>query len=274
MWKITGIDEIITRIIKPADSIGIAFGGGGARGFCHIGVIRAFENFGLSPVVISGVSAGSIAAVMYGSGMSSNEIQECFAGSSKLNHYTSWQIPKKSLMSIEKFGRLIESWLPVKRLEDLKIPTVICATDFDHGKSIGWAKGEILPRVMASCSIPVIFPPQIINGVHYVDGGVLRNLPAWAIRKYCKVLFGSNCSPLNRNFKYKGGITETALRSYQLMTKANTLQDINLCDYMIQPTELTDVGTFEVSRLNEAVEIGYAAASKALENYLTGKTKN
>ncbi len=58
------------------------------------------------------------------------------------------------------------------------------------------------------------------------------------------------------------------------MTKANTLQDINLCDYMIQPTELTDVGTFEVSRLNEAVEIGYAAASKALENYLTGKTKN
>ncbi len=271
MWKITGIEDLISRLLKRTDSVGVAFGGGGARGFCHIGVIRAFENFEIMPSILSGVSAGSVAAVMYGAGLDSRQIQECFAGSSKINHYATWTLPKRSLMTIEKFGRLIESWLPVRYLEELKIPTVVCATDFDHGKSVGWAKGEIVPRVLASCSIPVVFPPQVINGVHYVDGGVLRNLPAWAIRKYCKVLIGSNCSPLNRDFKYHGGIADTALRSYQLMAKSNTLQDINLCDYMIQPVELTGVGTFEISRLNEAVEIGYDAACKVIERVLKSK---
>lgn len=270
-WKISGIEEAISKVLKRPDSIGIAFGGGGARGFCHIGVIRAFENFGIAPHVISGVSAGSVAVALYGAGLDSRQMQECFAGINKINNYTAWTIPRNGFLKLEKFGRLIESWLPVRYLEDMKIPTVICATDFEHGKSVGWAKGEIVPRVMASCSIPIVFPPQVINGVHYVDGGVLRNLPAWAIRKHCKTLFGSNCSPLNRDFKYNGGVIETALRSYQLMSKANTLQDINLCDHMIQPAELSGLGTFEVSKLNEAVEIGYDCASRVLEEVLAKK---
>lgn len=270
MWKIAGIEELIVKTLKRTDSVGIAFGGGGARGFCHIGVIRAFENFGVEPRIISGVSAGAVAAALYGAGLDSYQMQDCFAGLSDLKRFTAFTIPKRGFLKLDKFAKLIESWLPVKHLEEMKIPTIICATDFDKGKSIGWAKGEIVPRVMASCSIPIVFPPRLINGVHYVDGGVLRNLPAWAIRKHCKILYGSNCSPLNRDFHYDGGVIETALRSYQLMSKANTLQDINLCDYMIQPAELSGVGTFEVARMNEAIEIGYDCACRVLEQVLKG----
>lgn len=271
MWKISGIDEFLMRITKRNDSIGIAFGGGGVRGFCHVGVVKAFESFGLRPSVVSGVSAGAIAAVLYSSGMDSRQMRECFAGSGKIGRFTDWTLPNKSLMKLDKFAKALDSWLPVKNLEELEIPTVVCATDFDRGKSIGWAKGETVPRVVASCSIPIVFPPVIINGRRYVDGGVLRNLPAWAIRKHCKILFGSNCSPLDRNYTSKRNILDTALRSYQLMTKANTLQDINLCDFIIQPNELSDIGTFELSRMDTAIEIGYATACRVLESWQKSK---
>ncbi len=269
MWNITGIDSLLSRLLSFQQSVGIAFGGGGVRGFCHVGVIKAFESFGIRPSIISGVSAGSIAAVLYGAGLTADEMVRCFTSTStRFGDYTNWMLPRKAFFKLDKFGRMLESWLPVSRLEELQIPTIVCATDFDHGKSVGWAKGEIVPRVLASCSIPIVFPPVVINGVHYVDGGVLRNLPAWAIRKHCRRLYGSNCSPLKRSFNYKDSLISTALRSYQLMSKANSLQDINLCDFMIQPRELSDFSTFDLSKLHQAVEIGYSAASRVLEQSL------
>lgn len=265
-WKIEGILERI-GLVEVADT-GIAFGGGGAKGFSHIGVLMAFENFGIRPGILAGVSAGSIAAVLYAAGLTPKEMIDCFSSYSRFGDFTRWTLPKEGIFRIDKFGKLLESWLPVKNLEELNIPTVVCATEFDNGKSIGWSKGEIVPRVLASCSIPVVFHPVTINGIHYVDGGVLRNLPAWAIRSYCKTLYGSNCSPLNRSFRYKNSIVDIALRSYQLMSKSNTLQDINLCDHVIYSTGSANYGTFDVKVLEKAVRSGYDSASRVLEEAL------
>lgn len=264
IWKIDGILEKIGLV---SNNVGMAFSGGGARGFSHIGVLKAFEQFDIKPSVLSGVSAGSIAAVMYGAGLSPKEMEECFEGILKFNEFISWKVPGNSLMKLEKFGKLIESWLPVRNLEDMKIPTVVCATDFEHGKSVGWAKGEIVPRVLASCSIPIVFEPISINGTMYVDGGVLRNLPAWAIRKYCNTLYGINCSPLRKTW-HEGGkhrLLEVALRSYQMMTKANVQQDIQLCDKVITLKGAHAIGTFDVSKMHRAVQLGYEAACRVLE---------
>ena len=101
--------------------------------------------------------------------------------------------------------------------------------------------------------------------MQYVDGGVLRNLPAWAIRKYCKTLIGSNCSPLDRDFIYKNSIIDIAERSFQLMSKANALQDIQLCDYVITPHSVSKSKTFELSSLQKNVNYGYEAACRVLE---------
>lgn len=261
-WKLDGMLETIgLRKVKT----GIALSGGGARGFAHVGVLMAFERFGKIPDIISGVSAGSIAAVLYASGLSPLEIIECFASNPKFGDFTDWSIPKSSFFKLSKFEKLLDSWLPVKNLEDLKIPTVVCATDFDHGKSVGWAKGEIVPRVVASCSIPIIFPPVKINGVHYVDGGVLRNLPAWAIRNHCNVLYGSNCSPLNRQYSFKNSMLDIALRSYTLMSKSNVLQDLNLCDHIIQAQQTSHYKVFDLSSTRKLVNFGYDAACRVLE---------
>lgn len=266
-WNIEGILERI-GIIKD-DSIGIALSGGGVRGFSHIGVLMAMEKFGIRPNIIAGVSAGSIAAVMYSAGLCPNDIIECFSAADGLGYFTELTIPKEGFLKLNKFAEHLESWLPVKNLEDLKIPTVVCATDLDHGKSVGWSKGTIVPRVLASCSIPIIFHPVVINGVHYVDGGVLRNLPAWAIRDYCHTLYGSNCSPLDTNYSYNGSVLQLALRSYRLMSSSNTPQDLRLCDHVIQTKSLLGIKTFQLSVLKDAVNYGYEAASRVFEKSLS-----
>jgi len=243
----------------------LALSGGGAKGFAHIGVLLAFERFGMKPDVISGVSAGSIAAVLYGAGLTPKEMLECFLEFGRFSDFTEWAVPKSGFFKLDKFGKILEQWLPVTTLEEMKIPTVICATDFDHGKSVGWASGEIVPRVLASCSIPIVFKPIRINGINYVDGGVLRNLPAWAIRRHCSTLFGSNCSPLNRHYRFKSSIIDIAIRSYQLTTKANTLQDLNLCDYVIQTPKTAETKVFDISQMRKVALYGYEEASKVLE---------
>lgn len=263
------IDGLLERLgIIKDESVGIAFGGGGAKGFSHIGVLMAFEHFGIIPNVISGVSAGAIAASLYGSGLTPHDIIECFTEASRFGDFTEWSLPKMGLMKLDRFGKLLDSWLPVRNLEEMKIPTVICATDLDHGKSVGWGKGEIVPRVLASCSIPIIFQPIKINGVTYVDGGVLRNLPAWAIRDYCRTLYGCNCSPLVRKRDNKGSIIDVAYRTFNLMMKSNTPQDLRLCDYVISSEQLAQVGTFDLSSIKKGVTVGYDAACRVLEKVM------
>lgn len=251
--------------LSKTGKIGLALSGGGARGFAHIGVLRAFEQFNIQPSILAGVSAGSIAVSLYGAGLTPDDMLECFAEYSKLGDFADFTIPKESLMKLNRFEKIFDSWLPVKYLEDLKIPTSICATDLDHGKSVGWFKGEIVPRVTASCSIPIIFPPVKINGINYVDGGVLRNLPAWSIRRHCKTLYGVNCSPLRRDYQFKASIIDIAFRSYQLMAKANTIQDLALCDHVIQVSGLSSYKTFDIHQMRTIERAGYDNACRLLE---------
>lgn len=259
-------DELLGRFgLSEKNRIGIAFSGGGAKGFTHIGALMAFEKFGITPDIMSGVSAGAIAAVLYGAGLSPVDMMRFFEEYGKFGDFTEWTIPKAGIFSLRKFGKLLDAWLPVKNLEELKIPVVVCASDLDKGTSVGWSKGEIVPRVIASCSIPILFNPQVINGVHYVDGGVLRNLPAWAIRKYCRTLYGCNCSPVNKSYRYKASIVDIMTRTYNLMSKSNTLQDLNLCDYVIQPENVSHVGTFDLTALRKAVSVGYETACRVLD---------
>lgn len=269
-WKIEGLLERI-GLNNKTPRVGVAFSGGGAKGFTHIGAMMAFETFGVKPGIVSGVSAGSIAAVLFAAGLTPKEIIDCFKAYDHFGDFTQLTLPKAGFFKIDKFGKLLESWLPVSNLEELKIPAVVCATDIDAGKSVGWSKGEIVPRVLASCSIPIIFQPVNINGVNYVDGGVLRNLPAWAIRKHCRTLYGLNCAPLNRHYKYKHSLVDITLRTYSLMSKANTLQDLNLCDYVVRTPGNAQFGTFEISALEKAVKAGYEATCKVLEEALNNK---
>ncbi|MBD5233471.1 MAG: patatin-like phospholipase family protein [Bacteroidales bacterium] len=243
--------------------LGLALSGGGARGFAHAGAIMAIEEAGLKPDIIAGVSAGSVIAVLYAAGVTPLRMAELFARTSFLD-FANVSFGEGGFFRIDKFSEFILRALgPYRRLEDLPIPTYLGATDLDNGKAVAFSEGEIGPRMMASCSIPIVFRPVEIDGVKYVDGGVLRNHPAWILRDKCDMLIGVNVSPLKKVPRYKS-VFDVALRTYNLMAKANQVLDMSLCDISVQTPEITDVAVFDLKNIKKVFLSGYTQTRKAL----------
>lgn len=260
--------------IKPAENhrpykLGIALSGGGARGFAHIGALKALTEAGYRPDIIAGVSAGSVAAVLYSAGVPHNDIMQFFADA-KFSDFCKLAIRNgEGVFSLTKFKHAIEKICGYTRLEDLPIPTYVGVTNLDNGVPAEFHTGQLGERVMASCSIPIVFQPVSIDGVNYVDGGVLRNLPAWILRDKCERLIGINCSPLN-TFKYKKSFFEIAMRTYNLMAKANQLEDMKMCDHVIITPELASYQVFNLKDINKVFLSGYAAAHRAIKDWENG----
>ena len=174
------------------------------------------------------------------------------------------QIPKSGLFDSKRFRYFLKRHLRAKTFEELKIPMIVVATDLDNGESHEFKSGPIVDAVTASCSIPIIFSPVVINGVHYVDGGLFHNFPVSIIRDMCERVIGVNVSPLVPQ-KYKQTIFHIAERSYHYMFRANTLEDREMCDVLIEAEEFGMYKTFDLENVDEIAGIGYAAAIRAFE---------
>ena len=178
-----------------AYKLGLALSGGGAKGFAHIGVFRLLEECGLKPDIIVGTSVGSLMGALFADGYTSDEIKELFTGR-EFSEFAQLQIPKSGLFDSKRFRYFLRRHLRAKTFEELKTPLVVVATDLDNGESHEFRSGPIVEAVTASCSIPIIFSPVVINGVHYVDGGLFHNFPVSIIREECERIIGVNVSPL------------------------------------------------------------------------------
>lgn len=244
-------------------SLGVALSGGGARGFAHAGALMAIEEAGLRPDVVAGVSAGSVAAVLYAGGLTPLSIANLFAKTS-FRDFTELNLTGGGIFRLDRFGDFICRALGgVKRIEDLKIPTYIGATDLDNGYSVAFHRGELAPRVVASCSIPIVFKPVKIDGTNFVDGGVLRNHPAWILRPRCQTLIGINVSPLKSRNNYNS-LIGVALRTYNLMAKANQSDDMALCDVSVEATEIAHYPVFDLRHIKDIFVSGYKSTRQAL----------
>lgn len=250
---------------QPRYRLGVALTGGGARGFAHAGALAAIEEAGHKPEILAGVSAGSIAATLYSSGMSPQQMLELFSEQS-LSKLIDFRPRGGGFFSMAPFKKFLTKQLgEYKNLEDLPLPTYIGVTDFTNGVATEFHEGPIAERVVASCSIPITFPPVTINGTEYVDGGVLRNHPAWIIRDKCDYLIGINVSPLATK-KKSDSIWTVAMRTYNLMAKANQRKDMALCDLNIAPVEIAHYGSFDMRYINNVYMSGYVNARKALRD--------
>jgi Predicted esterase of the alpha-beta hydrolase superfamily len=248
---------------KP-HQLGMALSGGGAKGFVHLGVFKLLEECNLKPDIISGTSAGALAGVLYADGYTSDEIKEIFKGK-EFSEFARIRIPKAGLFDMSRMKSFLDQHLRAKRIEDLKIPLVIIATDLDRGISREFRQGPIKEAVMASCCVPIIFSPVEIDGVHYVDGGLFRNFPVSNIRKECKKVIGVNASPLIP-LKYKQTIRHIAERSYHYMFQANTMEDRLLCDLLIETESAGEYKLFDLENVDRIAQIGYDAALNAFNN--------
>jgi NTE family protein len=243
--------------------LGIAFSGGGARAAAHCGALQAFKEYGIQPDVVSGTSAGALVAALFASGFTPKQMIETFQGLNFFKDIIKPSVPKGGLFDSRPLTELIQKKLPYNRLEELPIPTFIVASDIEHGVPKVFTKGEIAPRVVASCSIPVIFQPKCINGIHYIDGGAFQNLPVSAIRQKCEKVIALNLNHLEED-KYKNNLVSVAYRSFLMMMTSNVAADTAQADLFI---ELDTYGclAYDMSKIEDLFFRGYESTVKVLE---------
>ena len=235
--------------------LGIVLSGGGARGFAHIGVLKALNENGLFPDVISSASAGSIVGVLYADGYTPEEIFEIFV---KLDIYKilSFYRPAFGLLKADGLQRILQKQLRAQTFEELKLPLYICATNFTKARIHYFNKGQIMPAVMASCAIPMVLKPMLIDGDYYVDGGLMNNLPVEPIELLCEDIIGVNVNPVSEAKQFTS-IRNYADRIMHLAVRANVQPNIPKCDIYIEPPGLMDFHLFKLSSAQKILQTGY-----------------
>jgi NTE family protein len=243
---------------------GIVLSGGGARGFAHLGVLKALNDAGIYPDVIAGTSAGALVGVLYADGYTPDEILKMMNASSSL-HYVRPTVPREGLLLISGIERILIENLRAKKFEDLKIPLFVTATDLNNGVAEYFSSGELLRPVIASASIPVLFKPVIINKIHYVDGGVLDNMPIKPIEGQCDFIIGSFVNPTGYEKTVKS-LIQIAERTFMLNMSKDLDHKAKKFDVFIAPPELKDYKILDPEKAIEVFDIGYKATKSKMED--------
>lgn len=250
---------------KKKYDIGLVLSGGGTRGFAHLGVIKALEEAGIKPDIISGVSAGSIAGAFYADGNDPESTLEILA-KHKLLDYLEFSIPQKGLVRMTGFEKTLKEHLHAKTFEELKTPLIVFATDMNNATYVRFDSGDLVIAIKASSSIPIIFPPVKIDGHFFLDGGVINNFPVEALRDHCKTIIGVNVNPIGE-VKSMGNLKFIAERTFHITLRNQAASKEDQCDLYIEPTDLEKYGLLDVSKAREIFNIGYEAARKSLAGY-------
>lgn len=242
---------------------GLALSGGAARGIAHLGVMKALYEKGIKPDVISGTSAGSLAGAFLADGHDPEKMLDIFL-QKKLYQFLGLTFGKLGLLKISGIKDVLKKHLKAKKFEDLEIPLYVACTNMNSGKVEYFNEGDLIEKIIASSSIPVLFTPVTMNGSLYADGGVLDNLPVKPIRKQCKKLIGVHVNYTGPEDEIDSMI-KIAERSFHLSTGARIKEVADECDLFIEPEELRKYGLLDIGKGKKMFEIGYKDAMKKLE---------
>lgn len=234
---------------------GFVLSGGAARGVAHLGIMKALEEAGIFPDVISGASAGAIAGVFRADGMPIPEILDFFMNK-RLFNFVRPSSFTKGFLSLGGMEHVLRDALKARTFEELKIPLHVCATNYNTGKPVYFSSGELIQAVMASASIPVLFTPVEIEGNTYIDGGITDNLPVEPLLGKCRYLFGMHVNPVGEE-RNMSSLMRVAERSFHLAMTINIHHKIPLFDLFIEPEGMKSVGLMDVSKARDIYQIGY-----------------
>lgn len=245
---------------KNRYKLGFSLSGGGARGFAHLGVLQLLKEKGIMPNIISGTSAGAVAGALYADGHDPYKIAEMFKNKS-FQQFGTLSIPNVGFFKTEPLHRFLKKNLRARKISDLNIPMRIITTDLENGKMHEFTDGELIPAIIASCSVPIVFEPIKIGNRHFVDGGLFKNFPVTNIREQCDTIIGVNVSPIKIS-EYKQSIKYIAERTFHYMSSSNTLVDSKACDFLIEPPRIGNHSMFDLNNIDAIMEIGYKYASE------------
>jgi NTE family protein len=270
--------------------IALALGGGGMRGIAHIGVFRKLEQEGFNIQAVSGTSVGGIMGAAYAAGFSPDEIVALMSEVDQSRLFRRGPNDGPGFMGIQGLSDALSQWWGDLTFDNLKIPFAVTATDINTGKEVILSQGRVLDAVLATSSLPGIFPPVIIDSTTLVDGGILDPVPVSVARwlapelpvvAVCLTPNDGNLSPLPLQIPVTGSIQLSLLGqlsrfrwgqalqifSQAIDAEARMLAELRLQierpDVIIRP-EVGNYGILDSVNINELIEIGEQAADISL----------
>lgn len=258
---------------KPV--VALVLGAGAARGFAHIGVIKALEAQGIQPDIVVGSSVGSVIAALFAAGFSGNELNRLAINLDEAT-ITDWDLPFAG-----KFGGLIKGdalqamlnrEVQNKTIEQMRIPLGIVATQLQSGKGVLFRTGNTGLAVRASCSIPGVFQPAVIDGKEYVDGGLVAPVPvSYARQMGANFVIAVNISSEPRH-QDASGVLGVLQQTISIMQKSINQYELNAADVVITPY-LKQMSAGDFRSRNAAILSGEEAAQEQM-SILKEKLKN
>ena len=250
------------------NKIGLVLSGGGARGFAHLGFLKALDELDVKPYAISGVSVGAILGALYAQGKSPDEILELTKGSSYFG-FSNLLWRKAGFFSMDSIRRLLLENIPHNSFEDLKLPLFVNATDFTHNKTIFFSSGELVPCLIASASVPVLFNSVEMESHTLVDGALLNNLPVEPLMTICDKIIGSHVNKLEEIPGVNLRVSKLAIleRCFHMSIANSVYSRGQHCDLFMEP-KLYNFGMFDTKNADAIFEIGYRHAIKVKDKIL------
>ncbi|MBL8479663.1 MAG: patatin-like phospholipase family protein [Sterolibacteriaceae bacterium] len=214
--------------------IGLALGGGAARGFAHVGVIKALEAQGILPDIVVGTSAGAVVGALYASGLNGFELQKVAMDMDK-NHIFDWNVTLRGALKGDPLRNFVNDAVSQRPLEKLKRSFAVVATDFNSGESALFRTGSTGWAVQASAAVPGVFQPVAINGREYVDGGLVSPVPARAARRLgADFVIAVDISARPRDGR-SGNSIDMLLQTYAIMGQTISRHELSEADVVIRP---------------------------------------
>ena len=247
--------------------IGLALGGGAARGFAHIGVIQVLEEAGIKPQLVVGTSAGSLVAALYATGKSGAELGMLALGMDE-SALTDWSFPGRGVIRGEALARYVREQTGGISIEKMKLPLGIVATDLDSGQPILFQRGDPGVAVRASSAVPAVFQPVKIGDREYVDGGLVSPVPV----RFARQMGAELVLAIDISSPPEGQATGDAMRmllqTFAIMGKSINTLELRDADVVFRP-KLNGVGSADFASRQRAIIAGREAALAGLAELRT-----
>jgi NTE family protein len=247
--------------------IGVALGGGFARGIAHVGVLRVFEQENIPIHSIAGVSAGSIVAAAFASGRSSDEIEQV-ARTMRFSDVARYRLSRHGLMGSDPMSQFLTRLLKAFDFEKMKIPLAVIASDLTAGApAVFRDKGDVIMPIRASCSYPGLFQPVRHMNHCLVDGMISMDVPAAPLRRMGASHIVSVAIPTPTETVDPQNMLSVVTRCFQIMNARTESQWRRHSNVVISP-EVHDVGWNAFESASDLIEAGERAARAALPQIL------
>jgi NTE family protein len=252
------------EVPQRAPRLGLALGGGAARGFAHVGVIQVLEQNGIRPDLVVGTSAGSLVAALYASGMNAAALERA-ALSMEEATLTDWTLPfsGRGVLRGEALARYVRQAVGGRVIEQMPLPLGILATDLGNGQGTVFRRGDTALAVRASSAVPGVFTPVSIAGRDYVDGGLVAPVPVSQARAMgAEVVLAVDISA-DPEGNDAGGLLKALLQTTAIMGQSINRHELRGADVVLRPA-LTGVGSADFSSRQRSIAAGRAAMQAAL----------